>query len=79
MLNIETLEREIDRSELYIADELFFCGTGAQITPIAQVDKRFVGDGTVGKLTKCLRDCFFSIVQGKNTQYEAWTTRVDIG
>src|SRR3954452_8940115 len=52
-------EREIDRSELYLAEEMFFCGTGVQVTPIAEVDRRTVADGRVGPITKQVRDTFF--------------------
>jgi branched-subunit amino acid aminotransferase/4-amino-4-deoxychorismate lyase len=51
-LNLEVSERQIDRTELYIADELFFCGTGAQVSPIGSVDGRKIGSGEMGNLTK---------------------------
>ena len=75
-LDIATEERAIDRTELYLADELFFCGTGAQITPITQIDKRPVGAGTSGNVTQNLSRLFFDVVQGKNSNYDSWLTNV---
>lgn len=71
-------EREVDRTELYIADELFFCGTGVQITWIGQVDKRPVGDGRLGPITAQLQQRFLDIVQGKAPEHADWLTRVPI-
>ena len=71
-------EREVDRTELYVADELFFCGTGVQVTPITQVDKRTVGDGGMGSVTGQLQRRFFDIVQGRAPEYAHWLTRVAI-
>lgn len=77
-LGIEVEQRTIDRTELYIADELFLCGTGAQITPVTSVDKRTVGTGTAGELTSQLAERFFNMVQGKLPEYEAWLTKVPV-
>jgi branched-chain amino acid aminotransferase len=71
-------EREVDRTELYVADELFFCGTGVQVTPIAAVDKRPVGDGRPGPITQRLQERFFAIVRGEAPEYGHWLTRVAI-
>ena len=71
-------EREVDRTELYVADELFFCGTGVQVTPIGQVDKRAVGSGCPGPITAQLQRRFFDIVEGKVPEYSHWLTRVTI-
>jgi branched-chain amino acid aminotransferase len=68
--------REIDRSELYIADEAFFCGTGVQVAPIASVDGRLVGDGEPGEITKRLRDIFFATVRGRSSKYADFITPV---
>src|SRR5688500_3008903 len=65
-LGIPVEERVIDRSELYIADEAFFCGTGMQIAPIASIDGRPVHDGKPGPITAQLRDIFFDTVRGRN-------------
>ncbi len=75
-LGIKTIERSIDRTELYTADELFFCGTGAQISPIGTVDKRIIGDGNVGEITKVLQDYYFKLVKNKIQKYSSWCTPV---
>ena len=69
---LEVVERSVDRSELYIADEIFECGTGAQVTPIGQVDHRMVGDGMIGPLTKQIQTIFFDVVRGNNEDYANW-------
>ena len=73
---LEVIEREIDRTELYIADEAFYCGTGAQISPITQIDKRPVGDGKIGKTTKKIQDLYFEIVKGNSEKYKHWCVPV---
>lgn len=77
-LGIPVEERVIDRSELYIADEAFFCGTGMQIAPIASIDGRPVGDGEVGPITAQLRTIFFDTVRGKNPTYAHFLTKVRV-
>lgn len=72
----ETESRSIDRSELLIADELFFCGTGAQIAPIIEIDKRRVGDGKLGPMTAKIKDLYISICRGENQKYMKWLTPV---
>ncbi len=69
-------ERDIDRSELYIVDEAFFCGTGVQIAPIASIDGRPVGDGQPGPITMRIREIFFDTVRGRNPDYTHFLTRV---
>ncbi len=73
-LGIETIERSVDRSELYIADEAFFTGTAAHVTPIIEIDERPVGNGKTGKITKNLQQLYFQVIQGKNTKYRNWCT-----
>jgi branched-chain amino acid aminotransferase len=73
---IPVVERDIDRSELYIVDEAFFCGTGVQIAPIATIDGRPVGDGIPGPITMRLRELFFDTVRGRNPEYAHYLTRV---
>jgi branched-chain amino acid aminotransferase len=73
---IPVQERDIDRSELYIADEAFFCGTGVQIAPIASIDGRPIGDGMPGALSMRLRELFFDTVRGRNADYGHFLTRV---
>ena len=62
VLGIETEERAIDRTELYISDEAFYCGTGAQVSPIVSVDNRKLGDGNVGEISKSLQKLYFHVV-----------------
>ena len=73
---IRTEEREIDRTELYVADEAFFCGTGVQVAWIESVDGRLVGRGQMGPITTHLRTAFFDTVRGRSTRYADWITRV---
>ena len=77
-LGIETVERVVDRSELYFAEEAFFCGTGAQVAPITSFDNRLVGDGNVGPITKKLQDLYFKIVKNQMSAYASWCTVVPI-
>ena len=65
-LGIETVERTIDRTELYIADEVFMTGTAAHLTPVVEVDRRPVGDGLPGPITSQLSKLFFDVIRGKN-------------
>jgi branched-chain amino acid aminotransferase len=71
-LGIPTVERPIGRAELYLADELFLCGTGAQISPVVEVDRRPVGNGEVGAVTHRLQELYFGIVRGCNPKYAHW-------
>ena len=68
--------RAIDRTELYIADEAFLCGTGAQISPVSSIDHRAVGEGTLGSITKRIKDIYFRAVHGDEPRYRAWVTPV---
>ena len=72
-----TRERQIDRTELYVADEILLCGTGAQIAPVIKVDHRPIGDGTVGPISKALQQLYFDVVRGHIPDYrEQWCTPV---
>ncbi len=72
-----TRERQIDRTELYIADEILLCGTGAQIAPVIKVDHRPIGDGTIGPISKALQQLYFDVVRGHIPDYRAqWCTPV---
>ena len=71
-LGIETVERPMDRSELYIADEMFLTGTAAHLTPVTRVDHRQVGAGAIGPVTRQLQDLYFDVVRGKNKKYMRW-------
>ncbi len=75
-LGIETVQRSVDRSELYIADECFMTGTAAHLTPVTKVDHRAVGNGTIGPITRKLQDLYFDTVRGKNKKYIRWCTPV---
>lgn len=75
-LGIETVERPIGRTELYVADEAFFCGTGVQVVAITRVDHRPVGSGHLGPVVKALRDLYFKVVRGQVERYRAWCTPV---
>jgi branched-chain amino acid aminotransferase len=75
-LHIPVQERTIDRTELYVCDEAFFCGTGVQIVAIASIDHRPVGTGRIGPITKQLREMYFDIVRGKVPKYRHWCTPV---
>ena len=68
-LGLRVVERSIDRSEIYVADEAFFCGTGAQISPIIEVDRRAIGGGAVGPITRRIKDRYFDIVRGNVPAY----------
>lgn len=76
VFHLQVIERSIDRSELYVADEAFFCGTGCQIAAIAEIDRRPVGTGKMGELVRKLRDLYFSIVRGERAEYLGWCTAV---
>lgn len=75
-LGFEVIEREIDRTELYISDEAFFCGTGAQVSPITKIDNRPLGDGNIGPVTKKIQDLYFEIVRGNVDKYKHWCTPI---
>jgi len=75
-LGYAVVERTIDRSELYIADEAFFTGTGAQISPIVEVDRRPLGTGVVGPITARIKDRYFDIVRGRVPEFGHWVTPV---
>jgi len=71
-LSIPIVEREIIRDELLMADEAFFTGTAAEVTPIREVDGRVIGSGSRGAITKQLQEKFFQAVRGKDSKYEKW-------
>lgn len=70
--------RTIDRSEVYLADEAFFCGTGAQVAPIVSVDHRPIGDGKIGPLVSELRSLYFRVVRGEEEKYMDWLTPIPV-
>ena len=73
-LGIPVDVRSIDRTELYVCDELFLCGTGAQLAPVTSVDHRPIGDGTVGPVTKRLSAVYYAAVHGDDERYTEWVT-----
>jgi branched-chain amino acid aminotransferase len=75
-LGMEVVERSIDRSELYVADEMWFSGTGVQIAAITRLDHRPVGGGKMGPLVSDLRELYFDVVRGRVAKYRHWNTPV---
>jgi branched-chain amino acid aminotransferase len=75
-LGLECEVRSIDRSELYVADEVFLCGTGAQVSPVASIDHRSVGSGDIGPITRRIMDAYFEAVHGRSEAYRHWVTPI---
>ena len=75
-LGMTTIERTIDRTEVYLCEELFITGTAAQITAVTKVDHRPVGTGKMGPVTTKLRELFQDVIRGKNPKYRSWNTPV---
>jgi branched-chain amino acid aminotransferase len=75
-LGYQTVEREIPRTEIYFADEVFLTGTAAEISPVISVDGKKVGDGKVGKITENIRKVYSDITMDKNKKYSKWITPV---
>ena len=75
-LGVDTIERSIDRSELYLADECFFTGTAAHIAPIIEIDNRVIGTGDIGKITGDLQKLYNKVIKGSNPKYDKWATFV---
>ena len=76
VLGIPVVERQVDRTELYVADEIFTCGTAAEITPVISVDKYTVGDGGIGPVTRDLERAFLDVLRGTEERFAAWRTPV---
>jgi branched-chain amino acid aminotransferase len=74
---IPTEIRSIDRSELYVADEAFLCGTGVQVSPIVEIDHRPMGSGQIGPIGRLVRDRYFEAVRGKLPEYSHWLTPIE--
>ena len=75
-LGIPVRERAIDRTELYNADEIFCCGTGAQIVPVESVDNRIIGNGLTGEITKKIQTIYYDVVRGKLNKFKHWCTAI---
>ncbi|MEO8740464.1 MAG: branched-chain amino acid transaminase [Casimicrobiaceae bacterium] len=73
---LEVEARRLTRDDIYIADEAFFTGTAAEVTPIRELDNRPIGSGQCGPITKKLQAAFFDIVNGRNPKYQSWLTPV---
>ncbi len=76
-LGLEVKEERITRDEIYIADEMFLCGTAAEITPVREVDRRTIGDGKPGPITRKLQEVFFKAVRGEEPKYQHWLDYVE--
>ncbi len=76
---VKVEEREIDRSELYIAEEVLVCGTGAQIAAVGWIDGRPVNGGKLGEVTAMLQKTFFALVQGHDSPYRHYITHIELG
>ena len=77
-LGLETVERRIRRSELYLADEVFLTGTAAHITPVGSLDNRPIGNGDVGAVTKELRSLYIDVIAGNNPKYLHWSSQIPL-
>ncbi len=77
-LGYEIQEQRFSRDEVYTADEAFFCGTAAEVTPICELDRRQIGAGHAGPVTKELQKAFFGIVKGENAEYDGWLTHYSV-
>jgi branched-chain amino acid aminotransferase len=75
-LGLAVHERSLGRSELYVADEMFLCGTGAQVTPVRSVDRRPLGEGSVGPITRRIATHFDDVVRGRVVERRSWLTPV---
>jgi len=75
-IGVDVIERRITRDEVYIADEAFFSGTAAEVTPIREVDNRAIGEGSRGPITEKLQSMYFDVVGGKNPKYDHWLSYV---
>lgn len=72
------VQRDVDRSELYFAEEAFICGTGQEIIPVTSIDRLPVGDGTIGPITRMMQKCYFETVRGLVPDRHEWLTPVSV-
>jgi branched-chain amino acid aminotransferase len=75
-LGLEVVERQVERTELYVADEAFFCGTGAQVAPVTMIDHRPLGDGHIGEISKAVQELYFKVVRNQVPRYSEWCQMV---
>lgn len=73
---IQVIERDIDRTELYFADEIFLTGTGAKVSPVTEIDRRPINGGKVGEISQKIQDIYFKAVKGELPEYKNWLTAV---
>lgn len=78
-LNLPVEEQRFSRDEVYIADEVFFCGTASEVTPIREVDGRMIGKGAIGPITQKLQTLYFDVVKGRAPKYRDWLTPYELG
>ncbi len=76
-LGLKVTERSIDRSELYVAEEVFFCGTGAQVAAVTEIDHRMLGRGGTGPVTRRVQELYFRVVRGNEPKYMDWLTPIN--
>lgn len=76
VLNVEVVERDIDRTELYMCDEAFLCGSAVEVLPVLNIDGISVGEGTLGRLTKSIKSMYLNVVSGEIEGYEKWLTPI---
>ena len=77
-LGYQVVEQRFSRDELYSADEAFFCGTAAELTPIREVDRREIGEGKAGPVAKHLQKEYFKVVKGENPKYDQWLDKYSL-
>lgn len=75
-LGLTVTERQVGRTEVYVADEVFLCGTGAQVSPVVEVDRRPVGSGKIGPIAARIQQLYFEVVKGNHPKYRHWCTPV---
>lgn len=75
-LGIPTEVRSVDRSEIYVADEMFLCGTGVQLAPVVELDHRPIGGGRVGHIAREIHDTYFAAVRGEDPRFKHWLTPI---
>ena len=75
----EIVARRLTRDDVYLADEAFFCGTAAEVTPVVELDRRAIGDGRPGPVTRALQRAFFDVVAGRDARHSDWLTPVAVG
>jgi branched-chain amino acid aminotransferase len=73
-LSLDVMEREVDRTELYVADEVFLCGSGTEIVPVVSIDHFSLGNGEPGEITRSIQKTYFSIARGEEPAYYHWLT-----